>query len=80
MACGECQQSNFWEKLGRCTQCMWQLSVVSVLGWSAWRYFYRETPTQVESIALLFFCAAASILLLAHGIKYVYLKFIENAA
>jgi hypothetical protein len=73
MACGDCQQSIFWEKLGRCHQCMWQLTVFSVLGWSAWWYFYLASPKQVESIALLFFCVAASGLLLAHLIKYCYL-------
>jgi hypothetical protein len=78
MACGDCQQSIFWEKLGRCKLCMWQLTVLSVLGWSAWGYFYRETPTQVESIALLFFCVAASGLLLVHLIKYCYLALISK--
>jgi hypothetical protein len=73
MACDDCQQSIFWEKLGRCKQCMWQLTLFSVLGWSAWGYLFSASPKQVESIALLFFCVSASGLLLAHLIKYCYL-------
>jgi hypothetical protein len=74
MACGECQESIFWAKLGRCKTCMWQLVVLVPSSWSLWAYLYLSTPKQVESIALLFFCFATTGLLIAHGLTSLYLK------
>ncbi|MGR5147457.1 DUF3624 domain-containing protein [Photobacterium alginatilyticum] len=69
MGCRSCQAAQvFKQKLGRCRQCMVQLSILSVISWGAWYYFYLPTPTIVESITLLFAATAFSLLLLAHWV------------
>ncbi|MGF1874271.1 DUF3624 domain-containing protein [Photobacterium frigidiphilum] len=71
MGCNLCKdnafnQQAFKNKLGRCHQCMWQLTLLSSLSWGAWGYFYQDTPTVVESITLIFAASAFSLLLGAH--------------
>ncbi|MGF1713448.1 DUF3624 domain-containing protein [Photobacterium chitinilyticum] len=69
MGCRNCRTAQaFKQKLGRCRQCMAQLSLLSVICWGAWYYFYLPTPTVVESITLLFAATAFSLLLLAHWV------------
>ncbi|MCG7584632.1 DUF3624 domain-containing protein [Photobacterium sp. OFAV2-7] len=69
MGCRSCQTAQvFKQKLGRCRQCMIQLSLLNVICWGAWYYFYLPTPTVVESITLLFAATAFSLLLLAHWV------------
>jgi len=66
MACDDCKTSIFRQKIGRCKRCMWQLALLSLIGWPLWWFLYGATPREVNSIALLFFCAAFSSLLLLH--------------
>ncbi|MGF1760202.1 DUF3624 domain-containing protein [Photobacterium sagamiensis] len=71
MGCNNCRsqafnQQAFKQKLGRCRQCMWQLTLLSGLSWGAWWYFYRTQPAMVESITLIFAASAFSLLLAAH--------------
>ncbi|MEJ2764534.1 DUF3624 domain-containing protein [Photobacterium sp. MCCC 1A19761] len=69
MGCPHCHHSQaFRRKLGRCRRCILQLILLSTLSWCAWFYYYLPTPTQVESITLLFAASAFSLLLLAHGV------------
>lgn len=72
MSCHQCDESIFMQKLGRCFRCMVQLTVLSAIGWPLWWWFYAEQPTKVESIALLFFCVAFSLLLLLHLLFLAY--------
>ncbi|WP_434937895.1 DUF3624 domain-containing protein [Shewanella sp. HL-SH8] len=72
MACNQCDESIFIQKLGRCFRCMAQLTSLSVIGWPLWWWFYAEQPTKVESIGLLFFCSAFSALLLLHLLFLAY--------
>lgn len=67
MGCRNCRTAQvFKQKLGRCRQCMAQLTLLSIASWGAWFYFYLPTPAVVESITLLFAATAFSLLLLAH--------------
>lgn len=66
MGCTDCRESRFRHKLGRCVSCMRQLTLLAVISWSLWLALFQDTPRQVESIALLFFCVAATGLLLLH--------------
>ncbi|WP_417760498.1 DUF3624 domain-containing protein [Shewanella sp.] len=66
MACDACFSEVFKRKIGRCKTCMWQLTVLSLVGWPCWFYFFYDTPKSVNSIALLFFCCAFSGLLAVH--------------
>ncbi|MCL1090983.1 DUF3624 domain-containing protein [Shewanella profunda] len=75
MDCGECKTSIFRQKIGRCKRCMWQLTCLSAFGWPLWWYFYWDTPLDVNSIALLFFCCAFSGLLMLHLLVLVYRYF-----
>ena len=66
MGCNDCNTSIFKQKIGRCQSCMWQLTGLSAIGWPLWWFLYWETPREVNSIALLFFCSAFTCLLLLH--------------
>ncbi|PTA50646.1 DUF3624 domain-containing protein [Shewanella morhuae] len=72
MSCDDCKTSIFRQKIGRCTRCMWQLTALSVISWPLWWFLYRDTPREVNSIALLFFCSAFSGLLALHLIVLAY--------
>jgi hypothetical protein len=50
---------------------MWQLTLLSLIGWPLWWYLYSDTPREVNSIALLFFCSAFTGLLLLHLVVLV---------
>ena len=71
MACDDCNTSIFRQKIGRCKRCMWQLTLLSLIGWPLWWYLYSDAPREVNSIALLFFCSAFSGLLLLHLVVLV---------
>ncbi|MCH1924343.1 DUF3624 domain-containing protein [Shewanella sp. C32] len=66
MACDACVSDVFKQKIGRCKTCMWQLTVLSVVCWPSWFYFFYDQPTSVNSIALLFFSGAFTGLLTLH--------------
>ncbi|MGF1680975.1 DUF3624 domain-containing protein [Photobacterium minamisatsumaniensis] len=69
MSCHTCTSSRIKQKLGRCRRCVIQLLLFVPASWGAWWYFYRTTPTTVESLTLL--CAAGifSLLLCLHGLS-----------
>jgi hypothetical protein len=66
MACKNCDNHWFWKKIGRCTRCMKQLTVLSVSGWAIWLAGWRDEPKSVESVALLFATLSFNGLLLLH--------------
>ncbi|MGX9462044.1 DUF3624 domain-containing protein [Shewanella sp. A14] len=72
MPCNQCFESVFRQKIGRCKRCMWQLTLLSMMTWPLWCYLYLDSPTVVESIALLFFAIAFSGLLAIHIIVWAY--------
>ncbi|MDO6544950.1 DUF3624 domain-containing protein [Photobacterium sanguinicancri] len=80
MACSTCRDSRnrFKQKLGRCHQCMWQLTLLSILSWTVWAYRYLVHPTSVESITLIFAASSFSLLLLAHLVVALKLKLNNN--
>jgi len=76
MGCRFCNTSVFKEKIGRCKTCMWQLTILSLIGWPLWFSCYYEQPFVVESIGLLFFCVSFSGLLLLHLLVWGYRYFV----
>ncbi|MGF1691565.1 DUF3624 domain-containing protein [Photobacterium kagoshimensis] len=76
MACSTCRDTHnrFKQKLGRCRQCMWQLTLLSLFSWTVWGYRYQAHPTSVESITLIFAASSFSLLLLAHFVVALKLK------
>ncbi|MGF1699919.1 DUF3624 domain-containing protein [Photobacterium makurazakiensis] len=68
MNCHNCTSSRIKQKLGRCRRCMLQLLLLAPLTWTAWWYFYRTTPTTVESLTLLVAAGAFSFLLCLHAL------------
>ncbi|WP_144208876.1 DUF3624 domain-containing protein [Shewanella donghaensis] len=74
MACNDCQESIFKQKIGRCKSCMMQLTVLSLVSWPLWWWLYAEDLYRVESIALVFFCCAFTGLLSVHLLVLSYRK------
>jgi hypothetical protein len=72
MACNQCSDSIFKQKIGRCKRCMLQLTILSLLTWPIWWYYFAATPKVVESIALLFFAISFSGLLILHLLVWLY--------
>ena len=72
MACDQCTDSIFKQKIGRCKRCMWQLTLLSIMTWPLWWYCFADTPKSVESIALLFFAVSFSALLTLHIVVLVF--------
>lgn len=80
MACKYCSSDWFWEKLGRCKQCMLLntlLFLVGVLG--SW---WTMAMTPVYHVMCLFITVAAGLLLSAHLIMacYYYLQGESNSS
>ncbi|MFD2177014.1 DUF3624 domain-containing protein [Veronia pacifica] len=76
MSCQYCDRrfGSFSDKIGRCTQCMVQLVVMNAFIWPLWWWLYRDIPTSVESIALLFAGTASAGLLMLHLLLYPFRK------
>ena len=72
MTCNQCTESVFKQKLGRCKQCMLQLTLLSCIAWPVWYWCYFDDPKSVESIALLFFAIGFIGLLLLHLLVWSY--------
>ncbi|KII81546.1 DUF3624 domain-containing protein [Vibrio renipiscarius] len=66
MSCSTCQQSWFWQKIGRCMRCVYQLVGLSMLSAAIWWLAFRHNPKSIESIALLTAIFAFSGLLTLH--------------
>ncbi|MBW8182409.1 DUF3624 domain-containing protein [Shewanella nanhaiensis] len=77
MTCKNCNSSLFQQKIGRCKSCMWQLTLLSLISWPLWWYFYSDAPKQINSIALLFFCTAFTGLLSLHLLVLGYRTLID---
>lgn len=78
MSCKSCNSTIFKQKIGRCKTCMWQLTVLSLISWPLWWLLYADSPKQINSIALLFFCTAFTGLLALHLIVLGYRMLIEQ--
>ncbi|MFA0415564.1 DUF3624 domain-containing protein [Vibrio renipiscarius] len=66
MSCSTCQQSWFWQKIGHCMRCVYQLTGLSIIVSVIWWLVFRDTPKSIESIALLAAIVAFSGLLILH--------------
>jgi hypothetical protein len=53
---------------------MAQLTVLSLLAWPVWWYYFADQPKTVESIALLFFAISFTGLLCVHLLVWCYQK------
>ncbi|PKG40693.1 DUF3624 domain-containing protein [Psychromonas sp. Urea-02u-13] len=72
MACTDCDNNIWKQKLGRCKRCMWLnfgLLLVSVI----FSYFMVQAqPKSVETIAVLFTLFCSALLMLLHTIAFIY--------
>lgn len=67
MSCESCKAFDwFWEKIGRCRDCMAKLTFFSLLAWPAWFYFNAGDPQGIEALIALVFAAFCSGLLGLH--------------
>ncbi|QSX29640.1 DUF3624 domain-containing protein [Shewanella cyperi] len=66
MSCRDCDNSIWRQKLGRCRRCILMLAAMSLIAWPLWYLGFRDQPTTVSAIALLFFAGACSGLLVLH--------------
>jgi hypothetical protein len=57
---------------------MLQLTILSLLTWPIWWYYFAATPKVVESIALLFFAISFSGLLILHLLVWLYRRINAN--
>ncbi|MBL4261547.1 DUF3624 domain-containing protein [Vibrio fluvialis] len=74
MACNDCRENWFWEKIGRCQRCIDQLTTLSVLCWVVWYFAFKDDPRSIQSIALIVAGFAFNALLFLHlWMKYVIL-------
>ncbi|MCL1100105.1 DUF3624 domain-containing protein [Shewanella saliphila] len=78
MACEQCFESIFRQKIGRCKRCMVQLTVLSLLAWPIWWHYFADQPKTVESIALLFFAISFTGLLCLHLLVWCYRKLYQK--
>ncbi|MDD8057855.1 DUF3624 domain-containing protein [Shewanella metallivivens] len=78
MACEQCTDSIFRQKIGRCQRCMVQLTVLSILTWPIWWRFFVDQPKTVESIALLFFAISFTGLLCLHLLVWCYRRLYQK--
>ncbi|MGF1724560.1 DUF3624 domain-containing protein [Photobacterium nomapromontoriensis] len=75
MSCRACTTSVFWQKLGRCRRCTIQLAIASPIAWLVWAIFYRSQPATIEAITVFIAASSCSLLLLAHGLRALQLKY-----
>lgn len=79
MGCQTCSSNWFWKKIGRCTRCMIQLTVLCLLFWPAWFWWGIKAPKSIESITLIFFGIACHGLLLLHLVmKFIIIPFKQS--
>ncbi|MCY9845835.1 DUF3624 domain-containing protein [Vibrio caribbeanicus] len=73
MTCSYCKNNPwFWKKIGRCTRCIKQLSVLCCLCVPSWWLIFRDTPTSIGSITLLMACFCFLGLLFLHLWSWVW--------
>ena len=74
MACTNCE--NVWkQKLGRCKRCMWFNFILLLLSAVGSYYMMLEQPKSVSTIALLFTLFFSALLMLSHGVAFIYYRF-----
>ncbi|MFM2476070.1 DUF3624 family protein [Celerinatantimonas sp. MCCC 1A17872] len=72
MACQGCSSDWFWQKLGRCRQCMILNALLLIIGLIC--LWYSDNLTAVYRVIAIFISAAAGLLLLAHLVMALYYK------
>lgn len=78
MACTDCDNNIWKQKLGRCKRCMW-LNLALLIGSAVFSYFMWLTePKSVQTIALLFTLFCSALLMLSHTIAFLYYRFIKE--
>ena len=78
-SCHYCDQAWFWKKIGYCQRCIDWLTLLSVACWGLWFWLFRNEPTAIASIALLFAGFAFNGLLFLHlWMKFVVLPWRER--
>ncbi len=78
MACRDCDNNIWKQKLGRCKRCMW-LNLLLLIGSALLSYFMlQQQPKSVQTIAILFTLFSSSLLMLLHSIAFIYYRFVKG--
>jgi hypothetical protein len=78
MACTNCDNNIWKQKLGRCRRCMW-LNFILLVGSAIFSYLMWQTePKAVKTIAMLFTLFASAVLMFLHTIAFLYYRFIKS--
>jgi uncharacterized protein YybS (DUF2232 family) len=75
MACSDCNNNIWKQKLGRCKRCMW-LNFILLVGSAIFSYLmWQKDPKAVQTIAMLFAFFASAFLMIIHMIAFLYYRF-----
>lgn len=77
MACTNCDNNIWKQKLGRCKRCMWLNFALLVVSACGAFFMWESEPKSVETIALLFALFSSALLMLLHTIAFLYYRFIK---
>jgi type IV secretory pathway TrbL component len=78
MACNDCDDNIWKQKLGRCKRCMW-LNFVLLISSTGLSFFMWQTePKSVHTIALLFTFFCSALLMLLHIIAFLYYRLVKG--
>ena len=74
MACTNCDDNIWKQKLGRCKRCMWLNFLLLVVSAGLSFYMWQTEPKSVQTIALLFALFCSALLMLLHTIAFLYYR------
>jgi RsiW-degrading membrane proteinase PrsW (M82 family) len=78
MACNECDDNIWKQKLGRCKRCM-LFNFVLLVGSAGLSFFMWQTdPKSVQTITVFVTLFFSSLLMLLHAIAFLYYRLIQD--
>jgi len=77
MACNNCEDNIWKQKLGRCKRCMWLNFILLVCSALASYFMLQAQPKSVQTIALLFTLFFSALLMFLHLVAFFYYRFFK---
>ncbi|GLS90688.1 hypothetical protein GCM10007916_17550 [Psychromonas marina] len=74
MACTDCNNNIWKQKLGRCKRCMWINFFLLLLSAVASYFMMQSEPKSVQTIALLFTLFFSALLMFLHLVAFTYYR------
>lgn len=78
MACRDCDNNIWKQKLGRCKRCMWLNFLLLLLSALLSYFMMQQQPKSVQTIAVLFTLFASALLMLLHTIAFIYYRLFKG--